>query len=349
MTALPQPTIDAIYEAYKRRDDGRMSSRLGASQLGESCNRRLWYGFRHVHREEHEGRMLRLFQTGHREEARIIDDLRAAGIVVYDKDPSTGQQYEYTGLGGHLVCKVDGVVTGLPESPETPHLLEVKSSNKKNFDKIEKDGVAKAKPVHYAQMQVGMGLAELTRAVYIVACKDDDRLYVERVKFDDKAFKALLMRARHVIDAESPPERVSQDPDNFVCRFCPFAKLCHGDAMPLVNCRTCVHASAAPSGKWACANGHPMQPGCGEHVYIPDLLHWAEPIDGDPTWVKYRVKSTGREFINCADTGFPADDAPHYASRELANCTPAALGHEQVEKARSILAGKIAESWSLAE
>lgn len=341
MVALPQPTIDAIYRAYEKRSDERMSRRLGASQLGESCDRRLWYSFRHAAREQFDGRMLRLFNTGNREEVRIIEDLRAAGITVWDRDPATGQQFEYVSADGHTVCKIDGVVMGLPEAPETPHVLEAKSSNKKNFDKLEKDGVEKSKPVHFAQMQLGMGLADLTRAVYVVACKDDDRLYVERVRFDDRVFRALLLRANHIVKAESPPERIAQDPESFVCRFCPFVKLCHGDAMPQKNCRTCVHAAPSADGQWSCAQGQAMTPDCGEHLFIPDLLPWAEPVDGDPTWVRYKIKSTGHEFINVADAGFPADDVPHYSSRELVNCRVETIGDPAVEAARSILDGEV--------
>lgn len=341
MVALPQPTIDAIYRVYESRAEERLSRRLGASVLGESCDRRLWLSFRHAHQEKFKGRILRLFQTGHREEARIIEDLRSAGITVWDLDTATGEQFEFTALDGHLVCKLDGVAVGLPEAPETPHVLEVKTSNKKNFEKLLRDGVAKAKPVHFAQMQIGMGLADLTRAAYVVECKDDDDLYLERVEYSDKTFKALLLRAKRIIAAESAPDRISKDPSFYVCKFCPFAELCHGEALPDVNCRTCVHSAPGSAGKWACGVGQKMEPGCGEHIYIPDLLRWAEPVDGDPSWVKYRIPSTGREFINVAASGFPADDVPHYASAELRHCQVPAIGDPTVEAARMVLDGKV--------
>jgi hypothetical protein len=341
MATLPQPTIDAIYAAYERRADRRHSNRLGASVLGEECDRRLWLGFRHAAREQVGGRILRLFDTGHREELRIIEDLRAIGCEVYDRDPATGEQYTFTGLDGHLVAKLDGVVTGLPEAPETPHALSCKSANKKNFDKIEKDGIEKAKPVYFAQSQIEMGLADLTRAAVVVVCKDDDRIYLERIHYSDKTFKALLLRAKRIISSEGAPERIG-GPDNFVCKFCPFAKLCHGEQLPEVNCRTCVHSSAAANGQWSCGRDLEMRPDCAEHIYLPDLLDaWAEPLDGDPTFVKYRVRSTKREFINVAATGFPAMDEAHYSSAELQHCKVPAIGEPAVEAARSLLDGKV--------
>jgi hypothetical protein len=342
MVALPQPTIDAIYAAHKKRGESEPArGYLGGSELGQECDRRLWYSFRHVGREPFDGRMYRLFDTGHREEARIIADLRAIGCTVHDVDPATGKQWRFDACDGHLSGGLDGVVIGLPESPERPHLLECKTSNKKNFDKLEREGVEKAKPVHFAQMQLYMGLSELTRAVYVVVCKDDDSLYVERVRFEPRTFKALLMRANRIIKAESPPDRLSEDPAFWVCKFCPFASHCHGSLVPPCHCRTCVHAAPAASASWSCANSLPMAAGCGAHIYIPGLLHWAEPLDGTPEWVRYRVKSTGREFINCADEGFPGADVATYASRELVNCQVAAIGHPAVEAARTILGGEV--------
>lgn len=342
MVALPQPTVDAIYASYEKRESAsprRMY--LGGSEIGEPCGRRLWYSFRHVGREKFEGRILRLFNTGHREELRIIEDLRTIGVTVWDVDPSTGQQWRFSALDGHLSIGLDGVLTGLPEAPETPHLLECKSSNLKNFEKLQKDGVELAKPVHFSQMQLGMGMADLTRAVYIVQCKDDDRIYLERVQFDDKVYKALLLKAKRIISAESAPDRISNDPAFWQCKFCPFAKLCHGEAVPEANCRTCVHSTPGADGSWQCANNLPIAPDCTEHVFIPDLLHWAEPLDGDPSWVRYRVKSTKREFINCAGQGFPTSDLPHYSSSELQHCQVKAIGEPAVESARTILGGKV--------
>jgi hypothetical protein len=341
MAPLPQPTIDAIYAAYKAREKPRHSSRLGASMIGKECDRRLWMGFRHVFLERFDGRMLRLFDTGHREELRVIDDLRAAGMEVWALDPATSEQYTYTALDGHVVAKLDGVVLGVPEAPETPHDLSIKTANTKNFAKIQKDGIAKAKPEHYAQVQIEMGLADLNRALYVCVCKDTDEIYVERINFDDKAFKAFLLRASRIIKAEAAPDRISNDPAFYICKFCPLTQHCHGEAMPEVNCRTCVHATPGANGTWQCANDLEMKPGCNDHLFVPDLLPWAEPVEGDPTWIRYRVKSTGKEFINCSASGFPAIDVPHYESAELVNMKPIAIGNEAVESVRTILDGRV--------
>jgi len=81
MAELPaphQPTLDAIYRAYEAKADRTQRGYLGMSTMGNECDRAIWYAFRWAHPPEQlDGRKLRLFQTGHREEARMLDDLEA--------------------------------------------------------------------------------------------------------------------------------------------------------------------------------------------------------------------------------------------------------------------------------
>lgn len=59
-------------------------SHLGASQVGNSCLRAVWYTFRWAFEEQFDGRKLRLFKRGHEEEDRIYRWLRAAGFEIQD-------------------------------------------------------------------------------------------------------------------------------------------------------------------------------------------------------------------------------------------------------------------------
>ena len=98
MVAIPprpeQQVIDRIYQTYKRGEPAELYlGRLGSSFIGEECVRRIWLDWRGFAREEFEGRMLRLFGTGHWQEARIVEDLRRAGFQVWDKTEQ-GQQFE---------------------------------------------------------------------------------------------------------------------------------------------------------------------------------------------------------------------------------------------------------------
>lgn len=346
MSTIPRPTIDAIYAHYDARDrDSGRRTYLGGSAIGAECARSIWLDFRHASDARPEGRMLRLFQTGHREEARLIDDLRAIGCEVLDRDPSTGEQWRYT--DGHLSCGLDGVVRGLKEAPETWHLLEIKTANRKSFDECERVGVEKWRPKYFAQAQLYMSFAELTRCAFFVVCKDDDRIYMERIKADPMAAKAIRLKAARIIAADDAPDRISEDPAFYQCKLCLVSGVCWGSAMPLVSCRTCVHAKAETDGTWSCAREFLMEPGCSEHILIPAMIPWAEPIDGAPDWIRYRVISTGREFVNATQSSFPAKASPHYSSRELVAMTPAAVGHPTIDLARRVLGDEVVESRQL--
>lgn len=306
MATLSNPTIDAIYDSYEKRKRSKRRY-LGGSQIGEECRRKLWYDFRWVLPVTFPGRILRLFETGSREEDRIIANLRDVGVTI------DGEQFEVVCCDGHMKGHFDGVATGLLEAPKTPHLFECKTMNKRQFEELLKKGVEQAKPVHYAQMQLYGYLGELTRWVYIVQCKDDDRLYIERGNIKKTDAKALIRKGQAIINAEEPPERIGKDASFYKCKFCSFAFYCHGtEVFPDVNCRTCVHGEPGPDGSWNCGRGLRTNGGCGEHLYIPGLLHWTTPIDGDETWIEYDAG-----FINCAETGFPAKDVPTFSSEEL--------------------------------
>ena len=123
---IPAPEsklIDRIYENIKLNAHKPIRlSRLGASGIGDSCLRKIWLSWRAYDVSDFDGRMLRLFNTGHLQEQRIIDDLIQAGCQVWAVDPH-GQQYTYTDDTGHFVVKVDGIIKGIDGAENTPHVL----------------------------------------------------------------------------------------------------------------------------------------------------------------------------------------------------------------------------------
>ena len=214
MAALPQPehtTLRAIERAVEQRAETRFSRRLGASIIGRPCSRELWYSFRWVTIRQHDGRMLRLFARGHREESTFVELLRNAGVTIHD-GAENGAQFELTAIGGHFVDKMDGAGVGFVEAPEKWHVLEFKTSNAKTFKLIARDQVEQAKPDHYAQMMVGMRLSGMDRAFYLVVNKDTDHLYAERVRYKAKDADALMDKARMIITSDRPPEKISEEP-----------------------------------------------------------------------------------------------------------------------------------------
>ena len=318
MAQLPEPihsTVSKIYQAYENDAEEGNRPHLGASLIGHACERYLWMTFRWVEAKKFPGRMLRLFETGQLEEARFVKNLRRIGVDVHDVTPD-GKQWRVSDLGGHFGGSMDGACVGLPEAPKTWHVLEFKTHNDKSFNDLVKNRVLKAKPQHYAQMQVYMGLTGMERALYLAVNKNTDELYSERVEFDPVEFAKLKARAERVINANEPPLRCSNDPSWYVCKMCDFHQHCHGEAAPAVNCRTCAHSTPVMDGnaKWTCA-GPGAQHGavvprtleiplddqleaCAGHRYIPILLErFAKQVDYVNGDVVYE-DGTGARFTN---------------------------------------------------
>lgn len=347
MAKLPEPihtTTALIYQAYEQDADSGNRPHLGASLIGHSCERYLWLTFRWVGSKKFSGRMLRLFETGQLAEARFVANLRRIGVEVHDVMPD-GTQWRVSTLGGHFAGSMDGACVGLPEAPKTWHVLEFKTHNEKSFNDLLKNGVLKAKPQHYAQMQIYMGLTGMERAMYMAVNKNNDELYSERVDFDPVEFAKLMARAERVINATEPPLRCSKDPSWYVCKMCDFHEHCHGDAAPQVNCRTCAHSTPAldGEGKWTCAIADtspvpiPMKVqrnGCDAHRYIPILLEsmgtYKDFVDGDVVYDTPRgvfVNGNGPGALSSAEIAVTTDKNALAGAYDI-KCQVAAQGFD---------------------
>ena len=311
MVALPEEQHTTLKLVERATEEAQASgagrAHLGASLIGDECQKKLWLTFRWASQTKHPARLLRLFNRGAREEEVFNFLLRQAGLSVWDVDPDTNQQWRVEAVGGHFGGSLDGVVQGLVEAPKTPHVSEQKTHNEKSFKNVRDKGVKEAKPEHYAQMQTYMHLMGLERALYQAVNKNDDELYYERVKYDKQAAEGLLAKAERIITSDLPPQGISHDPAFFKCKYCDQSSVCHGNRIPQANCRTCCFSTPELDGdaRWSCSKhqkdlGHEDQRlGCEQHLFIPNLLaNWADTIDGDDTFVRYRNKSTGAEFVN---------------------------------------------------
>lgn len=288
MAALPDlgdPVADAIDAAVFESHDEDERTYLGASVAGKPCDRELWYGFRWATAPERfSGRMLRLFDTGHMDEARMVMWLQLAGMTVDPVDPSTCEQWAITFADGHGGGHADGRVTGVPGAPVVEHLLECKTHNERSFTELKKHGVHVAKPEHFAQMQLYMHGLGLTRALYLAKNKNTDELYSERVRYDVDFTAKLIARLERIVAAHVAPPRIADSPDAFACRFCKKADVCHNGAEARRNCRTCLAASPVSGGRWRCDRfGHDLpvadqKLGCPSHRFLPSLVN-GEQID----------------------------------------------------------------------
>lgn len=256
--AWQQRILPHIGDAY--RQDGprdKFRSHLGASIVGGECARKIYYDWRWATWKKFTGRILRLFNRGHLEEARMIAMLQMIGATVYQQDEN-GKQYTISRAGGHFGGSGDGVVIGIPDLlPNQPCLIEAKTHAEKSFKDLIAKGVRESKPEHYTQMQIYEGEMGLAIALYMAVNKNTDELYLELVPFNEPYFAQFAERGDKLVFLEEPPTRISNSPGWYKCGMCDHKQLCHKlGAKAEINCRTCIWSLPEHDGTWSCRHHH---------------------------------------------------------------------------------------------
>ena len=285
---------DTIENLIDKSHENRISKprpHMGASMLGHPCDRRLWLSFRWAVQPKFSGRILRLFRRGHQEEANIIADLRSIGIMVKAVDTQDGVNF-----GSHVSGSIDAIIEGgVPEAFTKRHIGEFKTHSLKSFNDVEAKGVEKSKPEHFAQMQIYMHGTGIDRALYVAVCKDNDRIYTERIRYEKEIAEKLVARGKRLALSDRMPPPISTDPTWFQCKFCDAHSFCHETQLTeYVNCRTCAHSTPKDDSTWQCerwesaiAVEHQHQ-GCEAHTLHPDMVPW-NMIDGSDWIAVYEV------------------------------------------------------------
>jgi hypothetical protein len=241
---------------------------LGASEIGQECERRAWSNFRWLKQERFDGRMHRLFKRGHFEEPKFIHRLKRIGFEVFEFD-GDGKQYKINGHKGHYGGSLDSVFVAPPRYEiNEPLLGEYKTHNEKSFaklagpikskwpqlirDRSKAEGVRKSKPQHYSQMCSYGQAYGFKYAVYCAINKETDELYFEVVALDWNHSVNLYDKAGRIIFSQTPPAKIAESAAFFTCKMCHLSSICHHGASPEKNCRSCEHASPVDDGQWYC-------------------------------------------------------------------------------------------------
>ena len=259
--ALAKRILEEIDEYCVRTYDGGHRSHLGASLIGRECKRYLWYVFRWCLHEKTTGRQQRLFNRGHREEARFIEWLEGIGFKVWfeNRDEAPNEkgeypQYRISDVMGHFGGSLDGIAI-LPEryGIEEPVLLEFKTNGTgAGFNKLADDGMPIAKPEHFAQTSTYGKKYNFRYCVYLNINKNDDSLHVEVVKLNHSLGEQMIMKAEQIIMSQTAPARLSDNPTFHKCGYCHMKEVCHKGAVVEVNCRSCAFARPVENAEWFC-------------------------------------------------------------------------------------------------
>ena len=295
-------TLSQIYSRYEEEREDNRRSHLGASGIGHKCSRKIFNDFRWAGYGITDGRVLRLLERGQKEEEWVVDDLRATGMTVLDVDPDTGNQIRVK--WGHFGGSCDGVVKDVPERPgEDWGVFECKTSNLKGFTRLKKMKVKKAKPEHYAQMQVYMLGLGLSFAIYVSVCKDNDEIHIEFVDYDEKHAVKMRDKGVEISLMDESPDRM---PEQYApCMLtskegkqypCDYFGLCHGNDKPRKSCRTCIYVTPHEDASWTCDKGdspvvlsdRDQREGCCSWTPNPTMVNAQPSFKGDSDEITFQ-------------------------------------------------------------
>jgi hypothetical protein len=223
ITAQIQQRIDsaimAIAETKPRRNY------LGASSIGEECDRKLWYSY-HVGSKIMDPRVHRIMDFGHFSESYIVAMLKAAGYEMFIEDEN-GKQFGFD--DEEVAGNSDGVII----IDGVPHLFEAKSANDKRFNEMVKVGVEKSDPTYFVQMQVYMKYLELTQALFFVINKNNGAIHMEIIKYEKIKADYAVNRGKEIIRSEEEEaNRKYSSAAFFKCKWCDYRSKCWGSQPP---------------------------------------------------------------------------------------------------------------------
>lgn len=275
---------DRIYTKAQEDMDKEFPFRhhLGASILGHSCERFLFYSFRWVQRVVHASRTLRIFERGHSEEDNLINILRGAGLTIFTVDPNTGVQYRAPNLPSHIGGSMDGILA-VPE-----HLKEVmgsdfipvecKSHNQASANKTFKNDLAEKYPEHFVQSSIYAEAIGANYCLYVGLNKNTDEIYIEIVKVSRAAAIYHVRRGIDIVNTHVA-QKLAKTPQKWRCNMCNYKETCQ-KKLPAShrNCRSCQHFMPQDDGTWHCTRHNLIVPKYEEITTAAKCTEWVSII-----------------------------------------------------------------------
>jgi hypothetical protein len=193
---------------------------IGASSIGNPCERAIWYKYK-----GHEDIMLspkqqRIFSVGKKLESIILDCLENAGLNLartwYDLKDSEVDIFK-----GH----VDAMWLFEDGTPRA--IIEVKTARDSSFNIFLSKGLKEWSSNYYAQVQSYMGMSGVHGAYVVALNKDTSDLHDEHVLLDKDLYEQLKSKAKRISESENAPPKINNSPLFYICRSCPFKLECH--------------------------------------------------------------------------------------------------------------------------
>lgn len=175
---------------------------LGASLVGNPCERKIWYEYNGVPKSDQiDGKTWRIFGRGHTMETQIVRWLQKVGFEITDEEDGKQLGFKNEDIAGHI----DGLVTKSPHSDvSAPCILEIKTVGNNSFKKMESKGIEYSRPEYYAQINLYMHFMGYTEnpGMFVVLNSDNMKLYVEMIDYNESVVEDLLNKARKIKETD---------------------------------------------------------------------------------------------------------------------------------------------------
>ncbi len=237
---------DLSHRLTKVLDDGiikenkkeKIRNYLGASILGNPCDRQLQYQYTNTKKDyEFPGSKLRIFDVGHVFEDLAIKWLRSSGFELLTKD-SKGNQFGFSFFRNKIKGHVDGVITNAPAELgfKFPMLWECKSLNQKSWKSLVRNGLQLDKPVYATQFALYQkymnnifdGIND-NPGLFMAINKNTSEVYSELVLPGQGLINLHLRRAVIIltnVEKGILSKRITHRPDYWQCRYCDYRDRC---------------------------------------------------------------------------------------------------------------------------
>jgi len=204
---------------------------LGASSIGSECLRKIQLDWQCD--STHPARTKRIFSRGHMFEEITVKAMAGAGFRMERGTSATG----FTAADGLFKGHCDGIIMAGPkiDGLKFPCLWEHKAIGASGWRKLEKDGIEKAYPQYYAQVQIYMAYLGLDEnpALFTAVNSDNCEILHLAVPFNAEAAQSWSDRAVAVIRATQAGELLDRitdkGPTDWRCKMCSHSARCWAD------------------------------------------------------------------------------------------------------------------------
>jgi len=244
MVSIPDygdPTLTAMLEAVEKNQKRQDRNYLGASLIGEPCSRKIWYQYNKYEQAPSSAIGLVAAESGHYAEDVTASRLRLLPFIELHTHDENGSQYGWASADGKMAGHYDGLIRGIIQAPKAIHIWEHKDKDHKKFSDFQnkkakfgdKNTLKNWDEVYYGQAQINMHHAKIDGKHidrhYMTVSYAGARKYDScRTYYDPVYAEMLVNKGYSIIENPSPPRRVSEQKDFFLCRFCNFKEICHG-------------------------------------------------------------------------------------------------------------------------